>query len=538
MFINALNSDANCYMTDLEDSQAPSWSGIVQSHQNIFDATRGQLSVESKGKTYKVAGPTTPSLLVRARGLHMVEEHVIDESGRAVPATLFDIASYLFHNSGEIIAKGKRPLLYQPKLESYEEAVLVHDMVQQMEKKLGIPYGTCRITALIETLPGIIQADEIIFGLGAYCAGLNCGRWDYIFSAMKLQQNNAQQVFPDRASLTMDKPFLTQYMQRVVQASHTRGVHALGGMSAFLPVSTMSPEESAKALQKVIADKTYELAQGCDGAWVAHPSMVKPIQDLFNRTLDGADNQISSKINRTADCSDVAGFTRAPAGQCTEAGLRENVFVGVKYLAAWLGGSGAVAINHQMEDLATAEISRTQVWTWFMHNQLLTHEVRTKDIYTKVLAEEVSKLYHDLETSSLPTAEKNEAVAHLAKGWEIFDSLVRSPTLTPFLQNQAYAVLNCGVAKPSPLKSHFVAMQFDNADRESLRGSLPSVTLNATLSILRGDTFNQKMYALRDDGLVPHGSFIGTPTGHGARNVVEGGLGLSWPYIGGIRGRG
>jgi len=252
MVINALNSGANCYMSDFEDSQSPTWSGIIQGQQNMYDWARNQLRVEAKGKTYEVkAGGPTPTLLVRARGLHMVEEHVIDGEGHVVPATLFDYAAYLFHNADALSAKGARPLLYQPKLESYEEAVFVHDMVHAMEKALGIPLGTCRITSLIETLPGILQAEEIGFGLGKYWAGLNCGRWDYIFSVLKTQGQNPKMVFPDRSSLTMDKPFLTQYMQRIVQVSHSRGVHAMGGMSAFLPVSTMTADESAKAMAKV-----------------------------------------------------------------------------------------------------------------------------------------------------------------------------------------------------------------------------------------------------------------------------------------------
>ena len=258
MVINALNSGANCYMSDFEDSQSPTWSGIVHGQQNMYDAARDQLRVEAKGKTYEVkaGGAPPPTLLVRARGLHMVEEHVMDGDGHVLPATLFDYGAYLFHNAGALAAKGARPLLYQPKLESYEEAVFVHDMVQAMEKAVGIPSGTCRITSLIETLPGILQAEEIGFGLGKYWAGLNCGRWDYIFSVLKAQGKNPAMVFPDRSSLTMDKPFLTQYMQRIVQVSHSRGVHAMGGMSAFLPVSTMTADESAKAMAKVRVSKS------------------------------------------------------------------------------------------------------------------------------------------------------------------------------------------------------------------------------------------------------------------------------------------
>lgn len=235
MMINALNSEANCYMADLEDSQSPDWFGMTQAYQNLHDATRGSLLYQKpNGEKYSVLSgkystTPSPSLIVRARGVHMYEEHVIDESGRPIPAGLFDIAMYLFHNGKEIVANGKNPLLYVPKLESYEEAVLVHDVVQQVEARLGIPYGSTRITALIETLPGILQAEEIGFGLGGYWAGLNCGRWDYIFSVLKLQAQNSNMSFPDRSLLTMDTPFLTQYMQRIVQVCHSRGVHAMGG---------------------------------------------------------------------------------------------------------------------------------------------------------------------------------------------------------------------------------------------------------------------------------------------------------------------
>lgn len=532
MMINALNSGANGYMADLEDSQSPDWNGILQGHQNLYEAVRGTLSFQkADGQRYNVN--SNPSVMhVRVRGVHMYEQHVIDEAGRPIPGSLFDIATYLYHNAEVFKQKGTHPLLYVPKLQSFEEATLIHDVIKQVEKKVGLPYGTVRVTALIETLPGILEAEEIGFALGPYWAGLNCGRWDYIFSVLKSKAHNKNQIFPDRSLLTMEMPFLTAYMQRIVQVCHRRGVHAMGGMSAFIP--SKDAAENVKVMEKVVNDKQYEIANGCDGAWVAHPGMVKTIQKVFEEGLEGKNNQIDSR--KSIDVRTLAqDFVTVPPNKrdpayYTETGLRTNISVGIQYLSAWLQGTGAVAINGLMEDMATAEISRTQVWQWLHHKQNVTFAdgaVRPldRDAYDAIFTSVVQQLER-----STPDAAKPK----LREAAEIFNALVTaSKAPASFVQDVAYSTLNASVPKPELLKEKFVAYKFPQEEIVKLQGSRPDLTLDAKLSIVRGLDFNKKMNEIRADGIVAHGSFIGTPNGHSARNVVEGGLGYSWPYVGG-----
>lgn len=545
MMINALNSGAQVYMADLEDSQSPEWFSMVQAYQNIYDACHGQLSFEKKGslndppKTYQV-NVSPAKMVVRVRGIHMVEEHVVDEGGRPIPAPLFDIAMYMFHNSAVLLRNRTRPLLYQPKMQSFEEAVLIHDIIQQVEAHLKVPYGTTRVTALIETLPGILQAEEIGFGLGKYWAGLNCGRWDYIFSVLKHKGNDPSSVFPDRGLLTMQTPFMTSYMQRIVQVCHQRGVHAMGGMSAFIP--TKDAERTAEVMKKVVADKEYELASGCDGAWVAHPGMVKTIQSVFERGLNGRPHQINPTQPVATEVSpqeymDIPRDLTGPQ-HYTENGLRTNINVGVQYIASWLGGTGAVAIHGLMEDMATAEISRTQVWQWLKHAQIFTRRdgsTATLDMETfnELFDEEVRALRRQIEASGDPPKQKTEKLASLKRAGDVFKRLVTAPSVVPFVQDVANSALNEHVMKPVPLRRNFHAMKFAPHEIKQLQGSLPDITLDARLAILRGTNYNKKMAELRSDGIAPHGSFIGTPNGHSAKNVVEGGLGFTWPYIGG-----
>lgn len=530
MMINALNSGANGYMADLEDSQSPDWHGIMQGHQNLYEAVRGTLTFKKPdGQQYTVnANPS--ALHVRVRGVHMYEKHIIDESGRPMPASLFDIATYLYHNAEALKSKGLSPLLYVPKLQSFEEATLIHDVIKQVEKKIGLPYGTVRVTALIETLPGILEAEEIGFALGPYWAGLNCGRWDYIFSVLKGQATNKTQIFPDRSLLTMDMPFLTNYMQRIVQVCHRRGVHAMGGMSAFIP--TKNPQENERIMKKVADDKAYEIANGCDGAWVAHPGMVKSIQEVFAQGLAGKANQIDSpkSLNVTTTPKDyvtVPPNKRDPAFY-TEKGLRNNIAVGIQYLTAWLQGTGAVAINGLMEDMATAEISRLQVWQWLHHKQDVTFADGTvrpldKASYNTIFQSVVAELV----AHSSDAAKTHEAAS-------LFNQLATTEGApAAFIQDAAYEALNAAVPKPELLKDKFVAYQFPEEEIVKLQGSRPDLLLDGKLTIARGQDFNRKMTEIRADGIVAHGSFIGTPNGHSARNVVEGGLGYSWPYVGG-----
>jgi malate synthase len=538
MMINALNSGANGYMADLEDSQSPDWYGIMQGHQNLYDTVHDQLRYEkrdAKGQViqqYSVNSNSAAALHVRVRGIHMYERHVIDESGRPMPGSLFDIATYLYHNAHVLRAKNIAPLLYAPKLESFEEAILIHDIIKQVETKVGLPYGTTRVTALIETLPGILQAEEIGYGLGPYWAGLNCGRWDYIFSVLK-SQANGKYSFPDRALLTMDMPFLTSYMQRIVQVCHNRGVHAMGGMSAFIP--SKNEQENVKIFDKVVKDKQLEIFHGCDGAWVAHPGMVKGIQEVFEQSLNGVANQITSKKSMESRHSSedfiIIPPTKRDPLYYTENGLRTNISVGIQYLASWLDGTGAVAINGLMEDMATAEISRTQVWQWLHNKQLVTF---ADGVPRPLDRKSFDSIYQSVLEGLLDGAGDNvDRRSKLEQAAGLFQSLVTTETLQPFVQDQGYDLLNANVPKPEHLKRRFVAYQPPRQEIEKLSGSRPELMLDAKLSIARGEYFQEKMFAIRGDGLVAHGSFIGTPNGHSARNVVEGGLGYSWPYVGG-----
>jgi len=542
MMINALNSGANIYMTDLEDSQSPEWFAMVQAYQNIFDACHDKLTFKTSEKTYSV-NKDPAVMIVRPRGLHMFEHHVVDESGRPMPAGLVDIAMYMYHNGKTLYDQGKAPLLYQPKLESFEEAVLIHDIVQQIELHLGIPYGTTRITALIETLPGILQAEEIGYGLGKYWAGLNAGRWDYIFSVIKNRCNDVHSVYPDRNLLTMKTPFMTNYLKRIVQVCHSRGVSAIGGMSAFIPSKDAIKHE--EILSKVTSDKEYELKHGCDGAWVAHPGLVQPIAKVFQTGLAGKANQIDNLPVETIrkEKFEPASFYTIPkdlasVNNYTEQGLRTNVKVGVEYIAAWLSGSGAVALHGLMEDMATAEISRSQVWQWLKHRKQFIRldgsvtELNTL-LFSEIYEDELNKLKINVEKTANSVRLKQELLRNLKVAGEIFNKLVNSEEISSFVQDIASTHLNEHVLKPIPLRKKFTAMKFTEEEKQSLRGTKPDITLDARLSIQRGETFNRVMHSLRSDGLVAHGSFIGTPNGHSARNVVEGGLGNSWPYIGG-----
>jgi malate synthase len=544
MMIHALNSGANGYMADLEDSQSPTWAGIMRGHDNLVKAVQGHLTVGKNladGNHQRYTINTNPATLhVRPRGLHMLEKHVIDESGRPMPAGLFDISMYMYHNAETLLQKGQRPLFYIPKLESFEEACFIHDVIQQLEAHLGLPYGTVRVTALIETLPGLLQAEEIGFALGDYWAGLNGGRWDYIFSVMKSQASNPNHAFPDRHLLTMDTPFLTHYMQRIVQVCHRRGVHAMGGMSAFIP--SKDAQENKRVMDKVVADKRYEIEQGCDGAWVAHPAMVKPIQHVFNQELEGRANQLGDATHLNAVVL-AENFVESPYAKTqveffTEAGLRTNISVGIQYLASWFHGDGAVAIRGLMEDMATAEISRTQAWQWLHHKQTMTFDggivkALDKDTFHTIYQTELLELKATIEQAMSPAEEKNTRLADLEKAAEMFYAWVTADTLQPFIQDSACDALNHAVEKPKSLKKHFIAHQPLPKEISRLQGARPDLTLDARLAIVRGLGFNEKMAEIRADGLVAHGSFIGTPTGHGARNVIEGGLGYSWPYIGG-----
>lgn len=363
MIINALNSGANVFMADFEDSMAPSWRNVLIGQEALFDAVRRTLAFTSpEGKQYRLT--EAPAVLfVRPRGWHLEEPH-LQVDGRAMSASLFDFGLFFFHNAKEQLARGGGPFFYLPKLESHLEARLWNDVFVFAQDALGVPRGSIKATCLIETLPAAFEMDEILYELKEHSAGLNCGRWDYIFSFIKTQPDA---LLPDRAQLTMDKGFLRAYVQKLIQTCHRRGAHAMGGMAAQIPIKE-DPAANEAALAKVRADKLREVKDGHDGTWVAHPGLVSVAKAVFDEHLTGK-NQLS--VLREDVVVTREELLRVPEGTRTEAGLKHNVRVGVMYLEAWLRGNGCVPLFHLMEDAATAEISRAQVWNQ-LHHRVLT----------------------------------------------------------------------------------------------------------------------------------------------------------------------
>jgi malate synthase len=367
MMINALNSGADVFMADFEDACSPTWRNIVEGQVNLRDAVRGTIALDdpATGKSYRLA-PKRATLLVRPRGLHLVERHLLLD-GQPVPAALVDFGLYAFHNARALIERGSGPYFYLPKLESHREARLWNDVFVHAQDALGIPQGTIRATVLIETLPAAFEMDEILWELRDHAAGLNCGRWDYIFSSIKARRTDPAAVFPDRAAVTMTQPNMRAYTQLVVRTCHRRGAFAIGGMAAQIPVRDDAVANAA-ALEKVAADKQREASDGHDGTWVAHPALVLVARDAFAAGMTGDDQRHVTRDDVHVTAEDLLGI---PTGPRTEDGLRLNIRVGIRYLAAWLGGAGAVPLYNLMEDVATAEISRAQLWQWLRHGARL-----------------------------------------------------------------------------------------------------------------------------------------------------------------------
>src|SRR5437764_763974 len=366
MMINAFNSGANVFMADFEDSNAPTWDNNVRGQQNLRDAVAGTIGfVSPEGKRYAL-NPHTATLIVRPRGWHLVEKHMVVD-GRPSSAALFDFGLTFFHTAAALIAKGSGPYFYLPKLESHLEARLWNDVFNAAQDALGIGRGTIRATVLIETILAAFEADEILWELRNHSAGLNCGRWDYIFSYIKKFRRRAESLLPDRGLVTMDRPFLKSYAELVIRTCHRRGIHALGGMAAQIPIKR-DPALNAQALEKVRQDKLREVRQGHDGTWVAHPALVPLAREVFDAHMPGP-----NQIERQRDDVRVTAqdLLATPPGAITFEGLRTNLDVAVCYLAAWLGALGCVPINDLMEDAATAEISRAQVWQWQRHRARL-----------------------------------------------------------------------------------------------------------------------------------------------------------------------
>ncbi|MEM9051936.1 MAG: malate synthase A, partial [Bacteroidota bacterium] len=389
MIINALNSGAKVFMADLEDSNSPTWDNVIDGQKNLYDAVRKEISFTNpgNGKNYSL-NEETATLLVRPRGLHL-EEFGIEFNGQPASGSLIDFGLYFFHNAKELLERGSGPYFYLPKLEHYREARWWNEVFVFAQEYMGIPVGTIRATVLIETILASFQLDEILYELREHSAGLNCGRWDYIFSFIKRFRNRPNYIFPDRDLVTMEVPFMKAYSQKVIQVCHKRGIHAMGGMAAQIPVKN-NPVENETAMEKVRRDKLREVNDGHDGTWVAHPALVQVAMDIFDEHMPEP-NQIET---RTPE-----GIIRAeeliavPEGVITEAGVRKNINVGIQYLAAWLSGNGAAAIHNLMEDAATAEISRAQLWQWLKRKAELSDGPRLDDYYfDKLYNQEVQKL--------------------------------------------------------------------------------------------------------------------------------------------------
>ncbi len=367
MVINAFNSGARIYMSDFEDANSPTWENVVGGQLNLTDAIERKISVESGEKRYSL-NDETAVLLVRPRGWHLTESHV-EVDGRPVSASLFDFGVYLQRNAGRLLGRGTGPYFYLPKLESHLEARLWNDVFVLAQDRLGLPQGTIKATVLIETILAAFEMEEILYELREHSAGLNAGRWDYIFSAIKKLRDHEDFVLPDRVQVTMAVPFMRSYTELLVRTCHKRGAHAIGGMAAFIP-SRRDPEVNERALARVREDKLRESGDGFDGTWVAHPDLVPAAAEVFDAALGDRPNQLERlREEVSVDAADLLNISATP-GAITEDGVRTNVSVGIRYLASWLSGMGAAAIDNLMEDAATAEISRSQVWQWVRHGRV------------------------------------------------------------------------------------------------------------------------------------------------------------------------
>ncbi|MFL6003741.1 MAG: malate synthase A [Nocardioides sp.] len=394
MSINALNSGARVWLADLEDANTPHWENVVGGQVNLYDAVRRELSFTSpEGKEYAIADPDRiPVIVPRPRGWHLDEAHLTVDGAR-VPGGLVDFGLYFFHNATELLARGSGPYFYLPKMESHLEARLWNDVFAHAQSALQVPHGTIRATVLIETITAAFEMDEILFELRDHMAGLNAGRWDYLFSIIKnFRDAGPSFTLPDRNAVTMNAPMMKAYSDLLVRSCHRRGAFAIGGMAAFIP-SRRDAEVNERAFAKVREDKNREAEAGFDGSWVAHPDLVPVCQEIFDAAFGDRTNQVDV-LREDVDVSaaDLLAVDRTP-GERTEAGLRGNVRIGIQYLQAWLSGNGAAAINNLMEDAATAEISRSQVWQWIYNGTTLdTGDTVTHELVERVVAEELEAL--------------------------------------------------------------------------------------------------------------------------------------------------
>jgi malate synthase len=433
MIINALNSGANVFMADFEDSHSPTWEGTIQGQINLRDAVEGTITYTnpSNDKFYAL-NDTIATLMVRPRGWHLDEKHVRWD-GRSISASLFDFGLYFFHNAQTLLDNGSGPYFYLPKLQNHLEARLWNDVFIMAQDELGIPQGSIRATVLIENILAAFEMDEILYELRHHSAGLNCGRWDYIFSAIRHFRHQPDYVLPDRAQVTMTTHFMRSYSQLLIQTCHKRGIHAMGGMAAQIPIKN-DPQANEIALNKVRADKLREVQDGHDGTWVAHPGLVPIAKAVFDQHMP-TPHQIQRQrqdVNVTA-----ADLLAVPEGEITETGVRTNIDVGIQYLAAWLDGNGCVPIYNLMEDAATAEISRSQLWQWVNNEKAVLSDGRaiTPTLIHQLLSDVLDDIKRQVGAAQYQTGKYQQA-SHL------FTRLVTGKEFTEFLTLPAYEILD------------------------------------------------------------------------------------------------
>ena len=422
MVINALNSGANVFMADFEDSLSPTWKNILTGQRNLRDAINRTISYTHPTKGEYRLNNEVSTLFVRPRGLHMNESHfsVDDEP---IPASLFDFGLFLFHNSKNLVESGTGPYFYLPKLEHYLEARWWNEVFNWSQDYINIPRGSIRATVLIETLPASFQMNEILWELRDHSAGLNCGRWDYIFSYIKTFRNHSDKILPDRNKVTMTNNFMKSYSELVIYTCHRRGIHAMGGMAAQIPIKNDENSNNV-AMSKVREDKVREVLSGHDGTWVAHPGLISIVRDIFDRFMPDK-NQINKVTENNCTRYDLL---ESPTGEITELGLRKNINVGILYIEAWLSGNGCVPLYNLMEDAATAEISRTQVWQWIKHERFTIEEFR------EILNDELNKIKYSLGENKFKEGKYDIAS-------QLFEKLSTSSDLVNFLTLPAYKLL-------------------------------------------------------------------------------------------------
>jgi malate synthase len=432
MVINALNSGASTFMADFEDANCPTWANMIEGQANLYDAVRRNISFDQEGKTYRLRDKIAV-LIPRPRGWHLDEKHVLVD-GKPVSGAIFDFALYFFHNAKELLARGTGPYFYLPKMESHLEARLWNDVFELAQRDLDLPHGSIKATALIETVLAAFEMDEILWELREHSAGLNIGRWDYIFSCIKKFRSNRGFCLADRGQVTMTAPFMRAYALLLVKTCHRRGAPAMGGMAAQIPIKN-DPLANEAALAKVREDKLREVTDGCDGTWVAHPGLVPIAKAVFDEHMPQPNQYDRQRPDVTVGAKDLLDFR--PEGPITEAGLRNNISVGIQYLGAWLAGNGCVPVFNLMEDAATAEISRSQIWQWMRSPKGKLQDGRkvTRELFKTLLAEEVPKVRAYLGEPAWKAGKYED-------GAKLFDKITSEDRYVEFLTLPAYALID------------------------------------------------------------------------------------------------